>query len=103
LTKKGVIVAYGALSLEFIQVNMGLMMSKNLKLMTFWLTHWLQNSPVDKIQNTYQELIKMIASGELKAKVDETFLLQDYKNAFILAMKEGRNGKVLFTGPAYNQ
>ncbi|MHA2028651.1 MAG: zinc-dependent alcohol dehydrogenase family protein, partial [Candidatus Kariarchaeaceae archaeon] len=64
LTKKGVIVAYGALSLEFIQVNMGLMMSKNLKLMTFWLTHWLQNSPVDKIQNTYQELIKMIASGE---------------------------------------
>ncbi len=101
LTKKGVIVAYGALSLELIQVNMGIMMSKDLKLVTFWLSHWLQNSPVEKIQNIYQELIKMIASQELSAKIDETFSLLEYKKAFALAMKEGRNGKVLLTGPAY--
>lgn len=101
LTKKGVIVAYGALSLELIQVNMGFMMSKDLRLVTFWLTHWLQNSPIEKIQNTYQELIKMIASQELSAKIDETFSLLEYEKAFALAMKEGRNGKVLLTGPAY--
>lgn len=102
LSRKGVIVAYGALSLELIQLNMAIIMSKDVTLRTFWLVHWLRESTRDKIQATYSKLIKMIADGELKAQIDATFPLDKYKDAFSLAMKGGRNGKVLFTGPAYS-
>ncbi|OLS19012.1 MAG: Phthiocerol synthesis polyketide synthase type I PpsC [Candidatus Heimdallarchaeota archaeon LC_2] len=103
LSYKGVIVSYGALSLESIQLNMGLLMSKAITLHTFWLVHWLRETSMEKIQSTYSNLITMIAQGELRAKIDQTFPLEKYQDAFLLAMKEGRNGKVLFTGPGYKE
>ena len=102
LSYKGVIISYGALSLETIQLNMGLIMSKDVTLRTFWLVHWLRESSLKKIQATYSNLIEMISQGELRAKIDHTFPLEKYKDAFSLARKEGRRGNVLFTGPAFN-
>lgn len=102
LSNKGVIITYGALSGDLIQVNMGVMMSKDITLRSFWLVHWLTETPRDKIQSTYSTLIKMITQGELIAKIDQTFTLDKYEDAFGLSMKDGRDGKVIFTGSAYN-
>jgi NADPH:quinone reductase-like Zn-dependent oxidoreductase len=97
ITEGGVIVSYGALSLENIQLNMGLIMSKDISLHTFWLVHWLRRTPMEKIQEVYQKLIGLIIEGKLIAKIDSTYNLQDIKNALAHAMRSGRDGKVLLT------
>ncbi len=102
LSRKGLIITYGALSLENMQLNMAIMMRKDLTLKTYWLSHWLQETPKIKIANTYQKLIAMIANGQLQAEIDSTYPLESFKDAFKRAMKEGRNGKVLLTGPSFN-
>ncbi|MCE7733530.1 MAG: zinc-dependent alcohol dehydrogenase family protein [Candidatus Heimdallarchaeota archaeon] len=102
LSNKGVILTYGALSLENIQLNMAFMMKKDITLKTYWLSHWLQETPKEKITDTYQKLIAMIASGQLQVEVDSTYPLESFKDAFKRAMEEGRDGKVLLTGPSFN-
>lgn len=102
LSSKGLILTYGALSLENIQLNMAILMKKDITLKTYWLSHWLQETPKIKIANTYKKLIAMIASGQLQAEIDSTYPLDSFKDAFKRAMAEGRNGKVLLTGPSFN-
>lgn len=102
LSSKGLILTYGALSLENIQLNMAILMKKDITLKTYWLSHWLQETPKIKIANTYKKLIAMIASGQLQAEIDSTYPLDSFKDAFKRAMAEGRNGKILLTGPSFN-
>lgn len=103
LSSKGLIISYGALSLEAIQLNMAILMKKDLTLKTFWLSHWLQETPKIKIASTYHKLITMIGNGQLHAEIDSTYPLESYEKAFTRSMEEGRNGKVLLTGPSFNQ
>jgi NADPH:quinone reductase-like Zn-dependent oxidoreductase len=102
LSRKGLIIAYGALSLQNIQLNMGILMKKNITLKTFWPSHWLRETPKVKIANVYHKLIEMIANGHLQAEIDSTFPLESYKEAFKRSIEESRDGKVLLTGPSFN-
>ncbi len=101
LAKNGLILSYGALSGENIQLAMGVVMSKNLTLQSFWLAHWFTQTNRNKIKETYEKLIGLIATSELYAKIDSTYKIEDAKNAILHAMKDGREGKILLTGPAF--
>ncbi|MHA2362567.1 MAG: zinc-dependent alcohol dehydrogenase family protein [Candidatus Hodarchaeales archaeon] len=101
LYKQGTIITYGALSQENIQLNMGSFMAKDLTLRSFWLVHWLNQRNPETIQTTYSHIINLITKGDLKAKIDSTYNIENIKEALAHATKEGRNGKILVTGPAF--
>ncbi|MDH5402227.1 MAG: zinc-dependent alcohol dehydrogenase family protein [Candidatus Heimdallarchaeota archaeon] len=100
--EKGTIVIYGAMSGKPMLIDLGMVMKKDLTIRSFWLVHWLRETNRDKIKTVYTELTKLVAFKKLSAVVDSIFPLTQYQDAFKLAISSGRNGKVLFSGPAYS-
>ncbi|MHA2170707.1 MAG: zinc-dependent alcohol dehydrogenase family protein [Candidatus Kariarchaeaceae archaeon] len=97
----GILVVYGALSLQNIQVNMGVLMAKDLTVKSFWLSRWFPQTDQKKVKETFSKLIELIAQKKLLARVDKTYQLSEISEAIEHAMQEGRDGKILLTGPAY--
>ena len=52
-------------------------------------------------QAAFAELIPMVASGQIKTKIDSRFPLTEIKEAVARASEGGRDGKVLLT-PIHN-
>jgi len=91
----GTIVCYGLLSMQPPTLPSTAVIFNDVKVRGFWLTKWFENaSPADK-QNTFAQVIELVASGALKATISETFPLDEIKNAVIAAAESGRNGKIL--------
>ena len=61
----------------------------------FWLTKWFERASAEDKQKTFAEIIGLISSGLLKAKVSRTYGLDDIKEAVQAAVSGGRDGKIL--------
>ena len=94
----GTIVVYGAMSLDLIKLNMAILLAKDLTLKSFWLSLWLRNTDREKVTKLYSDLIGLIAAGKLKAKIAETYVLEDFLKALEHADSSGKDGKILFVG-----
>jgi trans-2-enoyl-CoA reductase len=91
----GTVVNYGALSGQPCQVTQQDLIFRNVTLRGFWLAHWFnQATPADQMA-VFGELIKLVATGKLKTKVEATYPLSRIKDALAHAMKPGRDGKIL--------
>jgi NADPH:quinone reductase-like Zn-dependent oxidoreductase len=95
----GKMITYGALSLEPIPVNSGLMIFKNLTITGFWLTAWMQNQGSAGLQQAYQNLISLFSEGKLQLPVEAKYELRDFKKAIEHFEKPGRGGKILLINP----
>ena len=61
----------------------------------FWLAKWFEHASSADKQKTFAEIIALVASGELDAKISQTFSLDQIKEAVTAAGESGRDGKVL--------
>ncbi len=61
----------------------------------FWLSKWFETASAADKQATFGEIIGLVASGTLKARISETYSLDQIKDAVIAAAESGRDGKVL--------
>ena len=67
----------------------------------FWLHKWLsEKSSLAERQQMYSLLRDLVVEGVLHAEVEATYPLTKARDAVIHAMREGRNGKILFTPQA---
>ena len=89
------LVSYGVLSMSPSVLNLGKVIFNDIRLRGFWLSKWYETaSPADK-QAAFGALIPLIASGQVKTKVDSRFALEDIAAAVTRAAEGGRDGKVL--------
>lgn len=95
LQQNGMMLVYGALSLQPIPVNNGLMIFKNLTIIGFWLTTWMMGLSKEQRQQIIPEVLGMLTKQALKADIEAEYPIDEFKKAIAHMEGPGRKGKVL--------
>ena len=93
----GTLVSYGTLSGEQPILNMRSLIANDVRPRGFWLAKWYETASAEQKQAALGALAPLIASGEIKTKVDSRFPLEEIADAVTRAAASGRDGKVLLT------
>ncbi|MCR9270655.1 MAG: zinc-dependent alcohol dehydrogenase family protein [Henriciella sp.] len=91
------IVVYGSLSGKQPELNLRAMITKDIRPRGFWLAHWYQTANPETKQAAMAALVPLVASGQVKTKIDSRFPLEEIGEAVTRAAASGRDGKVLLT------
>lgn len=95
LAEGGVLVNYGAMSGEPCHISPGSFVFKDVTLRGFWLARWFRQASPEAQAKVFGQLVQWVASGALKARVQQTFKVEEIKQAVALAAAGERNGKIL--------
>ncbi|MFX1253833.1 MAG: zinc-dependent alcohol dehydrogenase family protein [Promethearchaeota archaeon] len=101
LSPGGTIVSYGVLESQFIQLNAVILLMKNLSVHGFYTGFWYQKTDPEKQHSLLKKFIELVTQDRLKVPIEKTYSLRSYKEALTHAIKSGRKGKIVFTGPGY--
>ncbi len=91
------IVAYGNLTGQLPELNMRALIANDVRPRGFWLQQWYATASPEQKQAAMGALVPLIASGQIKTKVDSRFPLEEIADAVTRAATDGRDGKVLLT------
>lgn len=95
LSNGGTMYTYGLLSLQNIPLNSGLLIFKNLTVKGFWLTSWLYSLDGEERKKAITFLLSRFLNGQMKAPVEATYALKEFKKAIEHFEKPGRSGKII--------
>ena len=95
LSYGGTIVCYGMMSMTPPILPSMAVIFNEITIRGFWLAKWFEHASSADKQKTFAEIIALVASGELDAKISQTFSLDQIKEAVTAAGESGRDGKVL--------
>lgn len=91
----GMLVNYGAMSMQPAQIAAGSMIFCNITIKGFWLVHWFAKASKEDRMKTYGALTQAVAQGTLHAPIDQVFTLDQITEAVTYTMAGKRAGKVL--------
>ncbi|MBB1059756.1 zinc-dependent alcohol dehydrogenase family protein [Marilutibacter spongiae] len=89
------LVNYGAMGGEPCAISPGSLIFRGITLRGFWLAHWFKVTDAATRNALFAELVGLIASGQLKARVQETYGIDQVKDAVAAAAAGERSGKVM--------
>jgi NADPH:quinone reductase-like Zn-dependent oxidoreductase len=95
LKQKGRMMVFGALALENLSINSGLLIFKNLRIDGFWLSTWIEELPAEQRMKAFQRVFGFLMQDDSKADVAATYPLSEFKAALDAYEQAGRNGKIL--------
>jgi NADPH:quinone reductase-like Zn-dependent oxidoreductase len=93
----GTMYVYGALSLENIPVNSGLMIFKSLNIKGFWLTDWMRRTDANLRKEVQDTVIELLASRKIILPVEAIYPLSEITKAVTHADSPGRTGKIMLS------
>jgi trans-2-enoyl-CoA reductase len=96
----GTIVAYGSLSMQPPALSSMAVIFNDVRVRGFWLTKWFEVANPEDRQAAFSEVIRLVASGALKAKIDSRFTFDEIGAAVTRACESGRSGKVILVAAA---
>src|SRR3546814_3390168 len=94
LGENGVLVSFGALSGEPMQVPPGDMIFKQATVKGFWGSKASRDMSVDDKRRLVGELIQRASNGELRLPVEAVYDLADIAQAAAASLQPGRSGKI---------
>ena len=95
LAVQGTVVTYGSMSGEPSVISAQATIFKDISLRGFWLAKWFQLASKEKQMSVYGELTRLIASGQLKTRIQAVYDVSDIKAAVKAATEGERDGKIL--------
>jgi NADPH:quinone reductase-like Zn-dependent oxidoreductase len=95
LSRGGVMLVYGLLSMEAMPVDSGRMIFTSSTIRGFWLGEWFRSAAPGRQQAITAELLRMMATNEIVPPVEAEYPLTDVLSAIKHAERPGRSGKVL--------
>ena len=95
LTTGGTIVSYGALSGEPCSIPPMNLIFSDIALTGFWLARWFREASHQTQASMFGEIIQLIATGRLTARVDATYDVSEIKKAVEHAAAGERQGKIV--------
>jgi NADPH:quinone reductase-like Zn-dependent oxidoreductase len=95
LKQKGKMLVYGALALENMPINSGLLIFKNLSIEGFWLSTWIEELSHEQRMKAFQRVFGFLMQQDSKVDVAGTYPLAEFKAALAAYAEPGRNGKIL--------
>ena len=100
LAEGGTLVNYGLMSGESCVVSAQSFVFNDLTLRGFWLAKWFRVASRDAQKALYGELTKLLATGQLKARVHATYPVERIQEAVAAASTGERDGKILIVPAA---
>jgi NADPH:quinone reductase-like Zn-dependent oxidoreductase len=98
LGRGGVMLVYGALSMQPMTVDSGRMIFTTSTIRGFWLGEWMRSAAPERQQAVTAELLRLMATNEIVPPVEAEYTLADVLKAVEHAERKGRSGKVLLVG-----
>ncbi|WP_268033664.1 zinc-dependent alcohol dehydrogenase family protein [Algoriphagus sp. PAP.12] len=98
LRKNGKMMVFGALSLNTMPINSGLMIFKNLKIEGFWLSTWMAETDPKEMNEAFLKVFSFLMNGDSQIDVVGKFPLESFQEALNAYQMPGRNGKILLIG-----
>ena len=95
LRPKGRMMVFGALALENMPVNSGLLIFKNLRIEGFWLSTWVEEMAPESRMKAFQMVFGFLMKEDSKIDIAGKYPLSEFKVALEAYEKPGRNGKIL--------
>lgn len=81
LANKGVVVTYGAMSREPLTIPNAALIFKDIAFRGFWVSRWSKEHTLEQRQEMYNELFRLMATGEFKPPMHRLIPLDQYKQA----------------------
>jgi NADPH:quinone reductase-like Zn-dependent oxidoreductase len=100
LSRRGVLVTYGAMGRQPMRIPNGLLIFKNLVWTGFWITAWYKHASQEEMTDMFGSIFPLLASGALSVPVAATYPLEEFREAIRHASAERRGGKILFANGA---
>ncbi len=95
LGENGVLVSFGSMTGEPMQISPGNLIFKHTTVKGFWASKISAAMPEQTRRRLFAELLERAAKGELKLPVDKIYDLADIAAAAAASLQPGRKGKVL--------
>lgn len=95
LGEGGLLVSFGAMTREPLQISTGDLISKQVTVKGFWGKKVLAETSPENMRRLLAELLAQASSGQLKLEADEIFHLTDVAQAAAANGRPGRKGKIL--------
>lgn len=103
LGRGGVMLVYGALSMEPMPVDVGRMIFNTTTIRGFWLSEWFRTAAPERLQAVTSEMLRSMASNDIVPPVEAEYALTDVLAAVAHAERPGRSGKVLLVSSLTNE
>ena len=91
----GMVVNYGAMSGEPCAISPASLIFRGIRLHGFWLAQWFKVAAPDARAALFGELVRLIATGALHARIEATYTLDQIKEAITAAASAERDGKIV--------
>lgn len=95
LASGGLIVNYGAMSGEACAISPGSLIFRGIRLQGFWLAHWFKTAAPEARDGLFGELVRLIATGALHARIQASYGIDEIKAAIAAAASGERDGKIV--------
>jgi len=95
LRSKGRMMVFGALALENMPINSGLMIFKDLKIEGFWLSTWMEEMNESDRAKAFRTVFGFLMNDKSKIDIAGKFKLTEFQEALEAYAQPGRNGKIL--------
>lgn len=95
LRPKGRMMVFGALALDNMPVNSGLLIFKDLKIEGFWLSTWMEEQNEAERAKAFRSVFGFLMNDNSQIDIAGKFKLEDFGDALMAYAAPGRNGKVL--------
>jgi NADPH:quinone reductase-like Zn-dependent oxidoreductase len=95
LRPKGKMLVFGALALENLPINSGLLIFKNLSIEGFWLSTWVEEISEEERGEAFRSVFSFLLKDDSKIDIEGKFKLDDFSAALQAYERPGRNGKIL--------
>lgn len=96
LASDAVMVTYGAMSLQPVQIPNGMLIFKNLWFTGFWVTKWYDRSTPEQRSEMWPALFDLARRGVLHTPIEARYSLDQANEAVRHAMRNKRSGKIIF-------
>lgn len=95
LAEHGTQVTFGAMSMRSLKVPNKFLIFKGVNLRGLWITKWIAETPREKVEQVYKQLVEWLLEGDLQQPIDGLYAPHDIDQALLRAQEHQRNGKVL--------
>ena len=95
LASGAMVVNYGAMSGEACAISPASLIFRGIRLHGFWLAHWYKIATTEARAGLFAELVRLIASGALHARIQATYTIDEIKDAITVAASGERDGKIV--------
>lgn len=95
LRPKGRMMVFGALALDNMPINSGLLIFKDLKIEGFWLSTWMEEMNEGERSKAFRTVFGFLMNDNSQIDIAGKFKLEDFSHALKAYAEPGRNGKIL--------